>query len=82
MIAQETSSCFLQHLLEEHASYTDLIQPIQVAIYEMKLGLSMLVSNALQKQFLNNIDERADMMRVWVSRFLPSFLFIILASFS
>ncbi|CAN6468645.1 unnamed protein product [Victoria cruziana] len=71
---QETSSCFLRHLLEEHASYTDLIQPIQVAIYEMKLGLSMLVSNALQKQFLNNVDERADMTRVWkMLHFLMAF---------
>ncbi|XP_031485697.1 midasin isoform X2 [Nymphaea colorata] len=71
---QETSSCFLRHLLEEYASYTDLIQPIQVAIYEMKLGLSMLVSNALEKQLLNKIDETADRMRVWkMLHFLMAF---------
>lgn len=38
-------------------SYNDVIQPIQVSIYEMKLGLSIVVSSALLETFLNRIQE-------------------------
>lgn len=50
---QETSTRFIHRLSEEFASYNDIIQPIQVSIYEMKLGLSIVVSNTLLEIFLN-----------------------------
>ncbi|KNA10543.1 hypothetical protein SOVF_143350 isoform A [Spinacia oleracea] len=54
---QATASCFIDRLSEEYGSYVDIIQPIQVAIYEMKLGLALLLSSALQKDFLGRMQE-------------------------
>lgn len=34
-----------------------MIQPIQVAIYEMKLGLSAALSGALERQYLKMAEE-------------------------
>ncbi|XP_026437070.1 midasin-like [Papaver somniferum] len=54
---QETATSFINRLSDEYASYIDIIQPIQVAVFEMKLGLSLVVSSALQKSFLKKIEE-------------------------
>ncbi|XP_010261987.1 PREDICTED: midasin isoform X2 [Nelumbo nucifera] len=54
---QETATRFIARLSEEYATYIDIIQPIQVSIYEMKLGISLVVSSALQKVFLNKVEE-------------------------
>lgn len=56
-LLQATASCFIDRLSEEYGSYVDIIQPIQVAIYEMKLGLALLLSSALQKDFLGRMQE-------------------------
>ncbi|WOL06186.1 midasin isoform X3 [Canna indica] len=53
---QATSSSFIKQLSEEYAEYIDLIQPVQVAIYEMKLGLSLAVSSALERDYLEKLD--------------------------
>ncbi|WVZ15742.1 hypothetical protein V8G54_013308, partial [Vigna mungo] len=42
---QETATCFIDRLMDEYAAYIDIIQPIQVAVYEMKLGLSLILSS-------------------------------------
>ncbi|KAG5541983.1 hypothetical protein RHGRI_021724 [Rhododendron griersonianum] len=49
---QETASCFIDLLSNEYAAYVDVIQPVQVAVYEMKLGLSLLLSSTMQKKVL------------------------------
>ncbi|XP_021720497.1 midasin-like [Chenopodium quinoa] len=54
---QATASCFIDRLSEEYDSYVDIIQPIQVAIYEMKLGLALLLSSTLQTDFLGRMQE-------------------------
>ncbi|PIA42933.1 hypothetical protein AQUCO_02000406v1 [Aquilegia coerulea] len=54
---QETASSFINRLSNEYAAYADITQPVQVAVYEMKLGLSLVVSSALQKTFLAKMEE-------------------------
>ncbi|KAK9099488.1 hypothetical protein Syun_026533 [Stephania yunnanensis] len=45
---QETAKSFIERLTDEYAAYVDIAQPIQVAVYEMKLGMSLVLSNTLQ----------------------------------
>ncbi|XP_052724837.1 midasin isoform X1 [Vigna angularis] len=52
---QETATCFIDRLMDEYAAYIDIIQPIQVAVYEMKLGLSLILSSILEKKCLNKL---------------------------
>lgn len=56
-LLQATASRFIDRLSEEYESYVDVIQPIQVAVYEMKFGLALLMSNTLQKDFLGRVQE-------------------------
>ncbi|XP_064960659.1 midasin-like isoform X3 [Musa acuminata AAA Group] len=53
---QATSSSFIERLSEEYAEYIDLVQPVQVAVYEMKLGLSLALSSALERDYLEKLD--------------------------
>lgn len=39
--------------MDEYAAYSDIIQPIQVAVYEMKFGLSLVLSSIWEKECLN-----------------------------
>ncbi|KAL5697769.1 hypothetical protein ACHQM5_028886 [Ranunculus cassubicifolius] len=55
---QETATSFIHRLSDEYSAYADIIQPVQVAVYEMKLGLSLVLSSALQKMFLAKMEER------------------------
>ncbi|XVF62727.1 hypothetical protein PTKIN_Ptkin09bG0031200 [Pterospermum kingtungense] len=54
---QVTASSFIDHLSNEYSEYLDIAQPIQVAIYEMKLGLSLFLLSGFQKRFLDRIQE-------------------------
>ncbi|XAR49907.1 hypothetical protein NMG60_11004090 [Bertholletia excelsa] len=54
---QETATRFIEWLSSGYSSYVDIIQPVQVAIYEMKLGLSLVLSSLLQKKFLDRIGQ-------------------------
>ncbi|CAJ1950871.1 unnamed protein product [Sphenostylis stenocarpa] len=54
---QETATCFIDRLMDEYAAYSDIIQPIQVAVYEMKFGLSMILSSTLEKKCLNTLGQ-------------------------
>ncbi|RCV42665.1 hypothetical protein SETIT_9G233700v2 [Setaria italica] len=54
---QITSMNFIKRLTEEYGEYIDLIQPIQVAVYEMKLGLAIALSGSLQREYLKKIKE-------------------------
>ncbi|KAK6125035.1 hypothetical protein DH2020_041213 [Rehmannia glutinosa] len=51
---QETTSRFIDRLSNEYSSYMDIIEPVQVSVYEMKLGLSLIVSGVLYKKYLAN----------------------------
>ncbi|XVF74359.1 hypothetical protein PTKIN_Ptkin13bG0104300 [Pterospermum kingtungense] len=54
---QVTASSFIDRLSNEYSEYLDIAQPIQVAIYEMKLGLSLVLLSGFQKRFLDKIQE-------------------------
>lgn len=64
---QETSSCFILQLSEEYAPYKDFVQPIQLAIYELKFGVSLAVTAFHQKSFcsrvrVNNMDNIVEVL--------------------
>ncbi|XP_010470609.1 PREDICTED: midasin-like isoform X2 [Camelina sativa] len=50
---QETATSFIDRLSSDYSEYVDITQPIQVSVYEMKLGLSLFVSGALLGKLLN-----------------------------
>lgn len=52
---QETAICFIDRLMDEYPAYNDIIQPIQVAVYEMKFGLSLVLSSTLEKEYLRKV---------------------------
>jgi len=43
--------------MDEYAAYSDIIQPIQVAVYEMKFGLSLVLSSTWEKKCLNELGQ-------------------------
>ncbi|CAM8892451.1 unnamed protein product [Rhodiola kirilowii] len=51
---QETATSFIERLSNEYSAYADIIQPIQVAVYEMKLGVSLVQSGVKQTKLLKN----------------------------
>lgn len=53
---QETATSFIDRLSSDYSEYVDLTQPIQVSVYEMKLGLSLSVSGVLLGKVLNKFD--------------------------
>uniref|UniRef100_A0A452YC35 Midasin n=1 Tax=Aegilops tauschii subsp. strangulata TaxID=200361 RepID=A0A452YC35_AEGTS len=54
---QITSRNFIKRLTEEYGEYVDLIQPAQVAVYEMKLGLTIALSGSLEREYLKKVKE-------------------------
>ncbi|XP_059643593.1 midasin [Cornus florida] len=54
---QETATCFIDRLSCEYAAYVDIVQPVQFAIYDMKLGLALVFSSSLQKKFLHEVGQ-------------------------
>jgi midasin len=53
---QETAISFIDRMSSDYSEYVDITQPIQVSVYEMKLGLSLFVSGALLGKLLNRFD--------------------------
>lgn len=53
---QETATSFIDRLSSDYSEYVDITQPIQVSVYEMKLGLSLFVSGTLLGKILNRFD--------------------------
>ncbi|XP_065866775.1 midasin [Euphorbia lathyris] len=53
---QETANCFIKQLSDEYKDYIDVAQPVQVAVYEMKLGLSLILSGVLWRKKLCRIE--------------------------
>lgn len=73
--SQKTSISFIDHLSDEYHEYVDIVQPVQVAIFEMKLGLSLVLSSIFEEEFLNKIGEKSiDKVMVWNNSFLIPFL--------
>lgn len=76
---QKTSISFIDHLSDEYHEYVDIVQPVQVAIYEMKLGLSLVLSSIFEENFLNKIGEQSiDSVMVWSNSFLFLFFSLLL----
>ncbi|KAH9296173.1 hypothetical protein KI387_039761, partial [Taxus chinensis] len=64
---QEISTSFILRISEEYAAYRDIIQPIQLAIYELKFGMSLAVAAAIEKSFsnlvgVNNVDKLIEIL--------------------
>lgn len=53
---QETATSFIDRLSSDYSEYVDITQPIQVSVYEMKLGLSLFVSGTLLGKILSRFD--------------------------
>lgn len=77
LVSQETALCFIEHLSNVYSSYVDVVQPVQVAIYEMKFGLSLIISSLLYKKYLEEIGEQ-DMEMVLVNKRSIFLLFIFI----
>lgn len=45
----------MDRLSNEYSEYVDIIQPVQIAIYELKLGFSLVLSNCLRDKFLDRV---------------------------
>ncbi|XP_020530997.1 LOW QUALITY PROTEIN: midasin [Amborella trichopoda] len=54
---QDKLARFVDQLAVNYTNYMDIVQPIQVAVYEMKLGLYFLALNAMQKNILNKVGQ-------------------------
>ncbi|XP_027334240.1 midasin [Abrus precatorius] len=54
---QETATCFIDRMMDEYTAYCDIIQPIQIAVYEMKFGLSLVLSSSLGKKYLHMLGQ-------------------------
>lgn len=51
--SQKMAAGFIEQLLsDKYTEYTDFVQPILVALYEMKLGLSLILASIMQKIIL------------------------------
>lgn len=44
-------------MTNEYSAFNDIIQPIQVAVFEMKLGLSLILSSALENESMHRIGQ-------------------------
>nr|POE97497.1 putative inactive poly [adp-ribose] polymerase sro1 [Quercus suber] len=42
--------------VQEYAEYVDVVQPLQVAVYEMKLGSSLVLASVFQKDLLSMVE--------------------------
>jgi len=67
LIFQKTSTSFIDRMSHEYIEYLDIVQPVQVAVYEMKLGLSLVLSTILKESFLKKLLED-NMERVLVCK--------------
>ncbi|KAK1281211.1 hypothetical protein QJS04_geneDACA004965 [Acorus gramineus] len=54
---QILSSNFIDRLSKEYAAYVDITKPIQLAVFELKLGLSLVLSSALENACLKEMKE-------------------------
>ncbi|XP_048323691.2 midasin isoform X2 [Ziziphus jujuba] len=50
---QKIATSFIETLAEKYTDYIDFIQPVQVAVYEIKLGLALVISSVMQKAILS-----------------------------
>lgn len=51
--SQKMATGFIEQLLsDKYTEYPDFVQPILVALYEMKLGLSLILASIMQKIIL------------------------------
>ncbi|KAM1135785.1 hypothetical protein TB1_033293 [Malus domestica] len=54
---QKMATGFIEQLLsDEYREYTDFVQPVLVALYEIKLGLALILSGITQKIILSRVE--------------------------
>ena len=64
---QEIAWEFICRLKSDYPDYQDLAQPIQLFVFELKLGLSLLLSASLQEKFLKYGSTATDEIYLHVS---------------
>ena len=52
------ATAFIEKLSDTYPEYIDFVQPVQVAVYEMKLGFSLIVSSLVHKQILSILSKK------------------------
>lgn len=59
---------FIEQLLsDEYREYTDIVQPVLVALYEIKLGLGLILASIVQKMILTKVElDDANMIMVFL----------------
>lgn len=62
-IFQDMTSHFIDRL-SKYSEYIDITEPVLVAIYEIKLGLSLIVSDVLCRRYLPNGDQSMESVLV------------------
>lgn len=60
---QDMTSHFI-YQLSKCSEYIDITEPVQVAIYEIKLGLSLIVSDVLGRSYLSNGEQSMESVLV------------------
>ncbi|KAL1551716.1 midasin-like isoform X1 [Salvia divinorum] len=66
---QDLTSHFI-HQLSKYSEYIDLTEPVQVAIYEIKLGLSLIVSDKLCRSYLPKGEQSMEAVLSTIHKFL------------
>lgn len=66
---------FIEQLLsDEYREYTDIVQPVLVALYEIKLGLGLILASVMQKMILTKVElDDANMIMVCLYIFFYDF---------
>ena len=73
-MSQVKSSQFIHQLSSKYSAYIDVVQPVEVAIYEIKLGVSLFTSSALENECLMKLNQNRENVLVWTA---PAEIFII-----
>ncbi|KAL5579519.1 hypothetical protein UlMin_011961 [Ulmus minor] len=53
---QRTATGFIEKLSDNYPEFIDFVQPVQVAVYEMKLGFSLFVSSLMEGRILKSVN--------------------------
>ncbi|ONI15461.1 hypothetical protein PRUPE_3G044200 [Prunus persica] len=69
---QKMATGFIEQLLsDEYREYTDIVQPVLVALYEIKLGLGLILASIVQKMILTKVElDNANMIMGSICSFM------------
>ncbi|XP_057771067.1 midasin isoform X2 [Salvia miltiorrhiza] len=66
---QDMTSHFI-HQLSKYSEYIDITEPVQVAIYEIKLGLSLIISDVLSRRYLPSREQSMESVLSTIHKFV------------